>query len=191
MTQSSRHAKKVWLGIFLIALLCCLTYTVASKMNHWWPFLPTPTNPTQSTQTGTNNAAPGQDQVNAGMDARKDFDNTQTEASQQQAAAQGSTTTKAHTVYVQLTNVSVENNILRVRSTIQTIDADGTCKLTLAHAGSTSITQTAKTQTMASYTSCQGFDIDKTKLTSGKWTVTLEYAGSNNRSGTASKEVSL
>lgn len=128
------------------------------------------------------------------LDEKKNV-SSETEASKQQNDALGNDTSVASaeptTVYVQLPNVSVSGNTLTARAIIQTIDKDGVCKLTLKKSGSPSSTWSARTQTMGSYTTCAGFDVDIRDLEKGTWAATVEYQGSENKAGAATKEVTL
>jgi hypothetical protein len=137
---------------------------------------------------------PTEDQVTAGTSAKEEFSSRSTEASQERQAANGSgstATNQDNTVQTIISSSNVNGNTLSVRSIIQTIDGSGTCNLVFSKSGSQSINNTAGTQTMGSYTTCKGFDIDITGFTKGDWEIKLTYKGSNNQSGYASKMVTL
>lgn len=135
---------------------------------------------------------PSDVQRQAGQDAKKDFENREAESSRQQERSKDTNTptTTASNVQLQITSANITNQQLSVRVIIQTIDADGSCSVTLAK-GESQIMRKAGTQTMGSYSTCKGFDIDMGGLASGEWMVKVNYAGSEQRSGEATSKVTL
>ncbi len=136
---------------------------------------------------------PTGDQVNAGTVAKNDFDSRTTEASQERQMANGEVATpnKSENVQTIISSSNVNGSTLSVRSIIQSIDKSGTCSLTLSKTGSQSISRTASTNTMGSYTTCAGFDIDISVLAKGNWEIKLIYTGSEGQNGIATKMVTL
>lgn len=136
---------------------------------------------------------PTQDQVTAGVTAKNNFDSRSTEASQERQTASGdkSTSNEGQVVQTIISSSNINGSTLSVRSIIQTIDSSGTCTLVLSKPGSQGISNTASTQTMGSYTTCAGFDIDTSGLARGDWSIKLTYSGSAGQSGTATKTVTL
>lgn len=136
---------------------------------------------------------PSETQVDAGTTAKTDFEKRTTEASQERQNANGPapTTNTSETVQTLISSSNVNGSTLSVRSIIQTIDGSGNCTITLSKTGSPDVTKTAGTNTMGSYSTCAGFDIDISALAKGDWTIKLVYTGSAGQSGTATKPVRL
>lgn len=64
---------------------------------------------------------------------------------------------------------------LLVRSMIDTISNDGVCTLTLQKSDGTIVTKTAGVQASASSSTCKGFDVPLSELSSGEWRITVTY----------------
>lgn len=77
---------------------------------------------------------------------------------------------------ISISNVSSSEDILQVRTTIMSATG-GKCKLILSRQGETSILREAGTQSLGSYDTCMGFDIDTTGLEKGTWNLSLYYTG--------------
>lgn len=137
-------------------------------------------------------STPTNEQKSASSQAKKEFEDKQTEASQQQAAATGQTqTTTPTTVGVQVPTRSLTTSSTTVSSIISTIDNAGTCTLTLTKSGASKITASSSTQTMGSYSTCKDFGLNLTNTPKGDWQATLEYAGSAGQSGKVTKVITL
>lgn len=80
-------------------------------------------------------------------------------------------TSQPSTLTVSFTSAAQSGNTLRVRAMIQQV-VTGTCTLTLKK-GSETVTKTASTYPNASVTTCKGFDVPVSELSSGKWDATL------------------
>lgn len=93
-----------------------------------------------------------------------------------------SSTPNSSSVEMSLVSSSTVSGNLKIRVLIDGIRS-GTCTITLS-SGSRSVIKTVPTQTSASSTTCQGFDIPTSELSPGKWT----YAISGNfNDGSSSK----
>ena len=88
-----------------------------------------------------------------------------------------------------LTALEVHDNILYVRNEIPGVYASGSCKLILKN-GSQTVTKNAGVQALAKVTTCKGFNIPTSELSSGKWTVNLEVK-INNETSSATGEVTV
>lgn len=162
-------------------------------MHHYQVGIFTP----KRTPSATINTAPATtDQITAGKDIKDAFDSKKTEASVQSDSqnASSANSTSPTTAAVQITTASVDTAALHVRSIIQAIDAKGVCVLTLSKekpADNTIVSREAQTQTMGSYSTCQGFDISTNALSKGVWKVQLEYKGSQQQTGSTETEVTI
>lgn len=147
-------------------------------------------------QDSTGGTAPSMtsEHPDVGNEIKEEFLNKETEASVQAESqgdhssngSEGETPSGDMKSHVQITSAAISNDTLRVRVAIQTIDSDGNCTLTLSKPNQASIIKKVKTQTMGSYTTCQGFDVDTSNLSAGNWTIDIKYQGSKDRQGTAS-----
>ena len=83
----------------------------------------------------------------------------------------------------------VINNSLAIRITIDQFLNDGICELTL-NSGSQNIVKTSNIVANPSSSSCEGFDIPLTELSSGHWNIKVTFS-SNNKTGEATGEIDL
>ena len=74
---------------------------------------------------------------------------------------------------------------LTIRVRIDLVTSSGTCDLTLTK-GATTITKTSGTQAGPTTSTCQGFNIEQSELSSGEWKATLKVV-SGDREGSVSK----
>lgn len=75
---------------------------------------------------------------------------------------------------VTITALQQNNNVLQARSYIDTVVTTGTCTLTLTNAAST-VTKQASIQSTADISTCQGFDVNMSELSTGQWSVKIQY----------------
>ncbi len=88
------------------------------------------------------------------------------------------------TLPITFTAVNQNGAKVQVRVEIQALVSNGTCTLTLTKDGVT-VTKTAATQATASVSTCQGFDVPTSELSSGTWMLTLS-ASADGKTGQAS-----
>lgn len=119
------------------------------------------------------------DQSSAGSDIKK-------QALEQDAAEQDATKT---TTSVEILPPTVSTNSVRIQSTIQDVSNTGTCTLTLTKDAVTK-TYTAEVQALSSYSTCKGFTIPTSDLSSGTWAVAVNYTNGTTV-GNATSEISL
>lgn len=180
--NTSRSHKKI-----IVTTIVLIVAAIAGAAGYYWytRTLPKPDRPENSVDYNK----PTSSQQAAGTEARKEFETKQTDASRYQSGDNKSNAPSTPTsVAVQITTASVSGTTLKIRTVIPTIDSSGSCSATLIKS-SERVTRQVKTQTMGSYTTCQGFDIPISELSKGTWTVTVDYSGSESRSGRATQEV--
>jgi len=87
-------------------------------------------------------------------------------------------------------NSNSPNGPLQIRAQIGAVDDTGVCTLTLTSPGRSMVTKTASTQSLASISTCNGFDVPLSELSAGIWKAQIQYS-SNALSGTASQDVDI
>lgn len=91
---------------------------------------------------------------------------------------------------ITITSAGIHGDLLQIRAVVNgAISNDGVCDLTLTGPSGT-IEKTAKTYALASYSTCQGFDINRTGLSPGKWTINLTVT-IDGETATAKSEVTI
>lgn len=99
-------------------------------------------------------------------------------------------TTVSATFSALITSANVNNNIVQIRAIINgVISSDGICDLTLSN-NDLIVTKSAPTYAGPSSSTCQGFDISRSELTSGTWSILLTVTV-NNEITTATSEITL
>ncbi len=73
-------------------------------------------------------------------------------------------------------NPNSPNGPLQIRAQISAVDDTGVCTLTLTSAGKTTVTKTASTQSLASISTCKGFDVPLSELSAGTWSAQIQYS---------------
>jgi flagellar basal body-associated protein FliL len=69
---------------------------------------------------------------------------------------------------------SLNEEVIRVQTTINKVTNDGTCTLTFTK-GSISKIYTAGVQALSSYSTCKGFTVDSSELSSGTWNINVTF----------------
>ena len=134
------------------------------------------------------NASDGQ--VSAGDAAKDDFGKRNSEASIERQEANGTPAEQKTDTTVVISSTTINSGTVSIRSILQTIDSSGTCSVTLTKASKT-LSRSSGTQSMGSYSTCSGFDINTSDLSSGEWEIQLSYKGSSGQAGTAKGTLSI
>lgn len=77
-------------------------------------------------------------------------------------------------VSMTINNLGQTSSALRLRTLIGAVTNTGSCTATLVK-NNVTIEKTADVQAMAGESTCKGFDIPLTELSSGKWTVSIKF----------------
>ncbi len=93
-------------------------------------------------------------------------------------------------VAVTITSTNQNGSTFQIRALIAAVEDNGTCTLTLSQAGQQTVTKTAATQALASSSTCQGFDIPTSELSTGVWHATITY-NSASLTGAATKDITI
>lgn len=128
--------------------------------------------------TTINYDPPTQEEINIGTQIKKES----VESDQTSKNSQVQTN-----VSMSLAPVSVSGTVVKIRVTIAGSQT-GYCLLTLSGPQGQVVTKSANLQAMASYSTCQGFDVPKTELSSGTWTFVIDGSFSSDRTGQTNGE---
>jgi hypothetical protein len=82
-------------------------------------------------------------------------------------------------IQMDITAVSQNGPTLQVRVLLSSVVSDGTCTLTLTKSGQSTVTKTADTQALAKTSTCRGFDIPVSELSSGTWSLSINYSSTS------------
>lgn len=93
-------------------------------------------------------------------------------------------------IQVTITAANQNGSTLQIRALISAVEDTGTCTLTLTQPGKTAVTKTASTQALASASTCKGFDVPTSELSTGTWQALINY-DSPALIGSATKTITL
>jgi len=137
--------------------------------------------PTTDQQSTTSNTT---EQVQA-TDASKTTGTTGTDQPAAPAATTGGT---VKTVSVTITSANQSDTTLQVRSLIGAVVNTGSCTLTLSN-GSRTGTKKSGVQPTANSSTCQGFNVPVSELSSGTWSMMISFTDSNLSGSSATQKV--
>ena len=182
--QSKKMSKTpLIIAAALIALLAVAALTYVYAFNGsilGWSNHKTSSNDKPS--TNTNLDKPTDEQIKAGNDIK----NENTDTSPAPLPQPGS---DKQSVEVIITTPNQNAGTLQVHTQISTVVNTGQCTLTLSRTGQ-KVTKTADVQALASTSTCKGFDIPVSELSTGSWQATLIYEN-DSLTGTASKLITI
>lgn len=92
---------------------------------------------------------------------------------------------------VTITSTNYSGSTYRVRAIIGKLTSRGTCEVALKQNGTVKYSNSASVAPMSSYSVCQGFDIDVSSLSSGSYTLSIDYKLNNTTQGSVQQEVQL
>lgn len=132
---------------------------------------------------------PTDEQIKNGQDVKKDtIDNGQ--SGEGKTNQQTTPTTPEQTLDISITSSNKTDQVFQVRTLINGIINDGTCSITLKQS-STTVTKSAKTQSLANSSTCQGFDIPLSELSKGPWAYTITVSDTENHEGSVNGTIDL
>jgi len=92
---------------------------------------------------------------------------------------------------VTISSANQNNGTLQVRTIISEVTTTGNCKLSLEQAGQKTITQSAGTQALGSYSVCQGFDVSTAGMAKGQWKISITYTDQAGKTSSATQTVEI
>lgn len=181
LKQTKKH-KKIIIAGFAIAMLVFGGYSVFAVTQNIWPF-------SAEKAENVDHNPPSDEQRQAGEEAsrraKEEPEPTSDLDPKQNDSSEGG---DASDIAISITSAEQQEGQLQIRTLIHSIQS-GSCALTLSSGGQT-ITRSADTHNMASSSTCMGFDIPLSTLTSGEWNITVEYQGQD-ASGSATQTIRI
>lgn len=182
LVSEKTSRKKLLFLLSAVIALTCAAWLIFAYQVQTWPF-PAPgekATPSEKQVNSVDYGVASDDQVTAGIEAKK---NTTTDTPP-------SDTAKSTGPTVTITTASRSGDIFYIRTLIDTVTSGGSCELVMNGPGEKTYTAASSVQNMAETSTCQGFNVPFSSLSSGTWTIRLNYTNST-QSSTATKEVSL
>lgn len=126
---------------------------------------------------------PSPSQENVNLDPPTDEEKQTGTSTKEQAIEKANTPSNGDNnapLPVNITATNQNEDILQIRSMIDTLIPNGSCTLTLTKDSQT-VTKTAQTYPTASISTCQGFDVPTSELSAGTWNVKIEVNAEGKR----------
>jgi len=185
MKTIQNHKNKISKKVVLIVVVILL---IAAGIAGYY-YLQFSKNNTSPNTTGTQDTTekkvndinlnnPTNEQVQAGKDTKKDTVNNSTPDTPTPSESSFNAT---------ITAANQNGSLLQVRTLIDTLSTKGTCELTLSQ-GSKVVVKTADIQASANSSTCKGFDVPVSELSSGDWKLSLKVT-IGTQTSTATKTV--
>ena len=171
--------------IFLLVVMAVLAYVYALNGNLFgWKIA-------QNTPTTINYGPPTPNQLQNGTTIKSNNASpNSTSGSDQPSAPTPISESSQKSVSVSITAANQNGPTLQIRVLIGVVENKGACTLTLEQTGQKTVTKTAGTQALASSSTCQGFDIPITELSTGVWHIAVTY-NSPLLTGATTKDITI
>lgn len=182
--KNKKHKTRIIIAVSLIAVaLVAAGLFVYSKY-----FYVNKTNQTNSPTNSVNYDEATKEQLDAGTNIKNNVsDGSGTDQVADPTPIEGST---KKNVQVTFTAVSQSETTIQIRARIDAIENTGICTLTLTSEGQSTVTRTANTQSLASISTCKGFDVPLSELPAGIWQALISY-DSATLIGSATKTITI
>lgn len=171
------HPKKAFLKPLFVAttiiVLVLIGWLYYAHHYQKWPFQPH-ASVTQPENT-VNYSKPSDAQTSGGNSIKQQVAN-QVKNSQSSSGTTNPTANPAPKVTIDITSANKTASFLVVRALIQKITSAGSCVLTMQGPNGASYTSTVGVQALASASTCQGFNIPLSSLSSGQWSMTITFS---------------
>jgi hypothetical protein len=173
-----------------IVLLATFAYYVFGLKGHIFGWSPYTVNSVKSIDYDK----PSPDQTNTGNDIKQQsVKNNQTKSGVSGSDQPPAPTPQGNGKSIVETTISSANqtdSYLQFRTLISTLDSTGTCSLVLTNQTNQSLHYTAGVQPLSNTSTCKGFDIPLSALSSGIWKATVTYENPT-LTGTATKSITI
>lgn len=144
---------------------------------------------TSNDTPATNLDMPTDEQIKAGNDIKKGNLNESKNNKGTPSGSVGQSGDNKESVEVTITAANQNSGTLQIRTQISKVVNTGQCTIRLTKSGKT-VTKTADIQSLASTSTCKGFDIPVSELSAGSWNAILTYESAT-LSGTASTIIAI
>ncbi|MCA9335373.1 hypothetical protein KC967_00530 [Candidatus Saccharibacteria bacterium] len=180
--QAKTNRKRNVVAVVILALVLLAGMIAWACHYQQWPFAP-PVAQDKPVNT-VDYTAPTKQQAETGTATKERV----AEQAKQQESQEGSTTPSG-TIPVNITAVQPGETVY-IRTLISSVTSSATCKLDMAGPDGKTYASSVGTQALAGSSTCQGFNIPMSELSSGSWKITITVADGTNV-GTVTTEKTL
>lgn len=176
---------KILVALLVLLLICAGVYFVYAYTLHG------NNAPKQRSVNSTNYGPATEEQKKAGATTKQNSDSgKQLGGSEQPPAPTPIPGSSQRSVSMTITTANQNGSTFQARVLIGAVINSGICTATFSKTGQTTVIKTAGVQPFANSSTCQGFDIPVSELSSGIWNLTISYSGSD-YTGTVSKNITI
>lgn len=154
--------------IFIVAILIAALLAVGG----FWIYLTYFTNDSSSSDATkkSSDISADQEPVNeTNLAPAKGGNSNETEKNE----ADNSNSASPNPLSASITSAAQNGGTLQIRTLIEKVTSSGTCTLELSKTGSNTITKNASVQALSSSSTCAGFNIPTSELSSGTWRISI------------------
>ena len=153
-----------------LLVVCGVIYLITGSLFGWKPF-----GVTSTANTSGNNPA-SQDQINAGSGVKQNALQSGKNSGSDQPSQPTTQSDGRQLVEVDITGVNKTDSVTRVGVLISDLDSSGTCAITVTSPGSDVLyTTTVGVQAGSNTSTCKGFNIPNSALTTNKYSISIDY----------------
>jgi hypothetical protein len=175
--KKHQHTKKILIAACLVVVILSLAAAYFVYRNH----SATSTTKTPASQKPVNYGPATSDEKSAGDRIKEQALNNQKQNDSNDASS---------VVPLVITSVNQSSGTVYIRVMIEQITSAGTCTLSMSNGSGNTYTATSSVQSMASSSTCEGFNIPTSKLTTGDWSIKITYTNDSS-SGSATGSVTV
>lgn len=183
-----KGSKKAALIAVISIVLLLLIGTAAAYYFELGPFKPTDSSVNLDEPTEEQKQT-GNDIKQNSLDQVKDDDKAQA-GSDPLPDAKPIDGSDKQSVNAEITTANQDESKLHIRTLIQTITNTGTCTLTMSGPSDAEYNESVGVQALPSSSTCKGFDIPLDQLSTGQWTMNIEF-NNNDLVASTSKEIDI
>lgn len=181
MKIQKKSYKKILIVSSVALALTLLSYATYAKTQERWPFKTGKPEASETSSNDTSNDNPSTDKTNDKESTDSSSINSNQSASPKTPTENESTSDNSSGTPVTITSVQTIGSDVRVRSLIETVTNSGSCDIVFEKNGKT-VRQNSGIQALASSSTCKGFTIPVSQLSSGIWHITLKVTTKGNTS---------
>lgn len=182
ITKSRGKPYKRAVSVLLLVVLCVAVWLGIAFVKHAWPFN-LGSSDSVTKPTNTVNYSPASDaQAKEGAATK--------ERVAENSKSDSPTEAQSTSPVIEITSTNISDDTYYIRTLIHTVTNSGTCTLRMVGPQQQSYSASSGVQSMATTSTCQGFNVPLKSLTSGSWKISIEFSDKSS-STTATKEVTI
>lgn len=171
--RRKKNKKMTWAIIFALVLALCgayYFYILNGKIFEWSPVVAANeyTDSANRAKSAVELKDPTAQQINAGKDTKSD--------SIKDSGDTDNSDTSSSTGIELSVSSAINDKELRIQTRMNKVTNSGQCSVVLSKGDTTKSYPSVGVQALSDYSTCKGFEINTTGLSSGEWNITVNYS---------------